>query len=331
MAREGSQKLKVLHIAKMLHEETDDAHGLTMPQIIERLAEKGIMAERKSVYDDIAQLRAFGLDIVTRHGGATTEYAMAARDFEFPELLLLVDAVESSRFLTTRKSAVLVDRIKTLTSRHLAEQLSRQVHVEGRIKMQNESIYYNVDAIQEAILGKRKISFKYFEYGLDKERVLRREGGRYSETPVCLVYSSEYYYLIAYNDAHSDFVRYRVDRMLDIAVLDEKATRNKDIANFDVGEFGLRSFGMFDGEKVSVDLVVDKGVVGAVIDRFGKDVLIARIDGQSARVHVIVLVSKMFFGWLAQFGTAVRIERPPSLAQEYREYLEGIVEAYKGL
>lgn len=218
MAKQKNQKLKIPYIAQMLMQETDDEHGLTMAQIVERLAEKGISAERKSIYGDLDALREFGLDIITRQG-ATTEYAIGQRRFEFPELLLLVDAVQSSRFLTEKKSAVLVSRIKELASRYQGEQLSKRMHVEGRIKMQNESIYYNVDAIQKAIRLKCKIGFQYFDYDAEARRQLRHEGRMYVETPVCLVYSAEYYYLIAFNDEHDDFVRYRVDRMLAIRVL----------------------------------------------------------------------------------------------------------------
>lgn len=327
MAKQQNQKLKIPYIAKMLLEETDDQHGLSMSQIIERLAEHGISAERKSIYDDIAALREFGFDIITRHA-ATTEYAIGARDFEFPELLLLVDAVQSSRFLTERKSAALVNRIKRLASVHEAEQLDKRMHVEGRIKMQNESIYYNVDAIQRALQAQRRISFYYFEYDVAKNRLLRHKGEPYIENPVCLVYSDEYYYLITYNDKHDDFVRYRVDRMLEIEVTDEPMTRNESIANFDVEQFSLRSFGMYDGESVATQLLVDHAALGAVIDRFGKDASMCKVDDQTTRVHVTVLKSTVFFGWLAQFGTQIRIEKPVSLAREYRDHLRAIADSY---
>lgn len=327
MVKSASRKLKALYIAKILLEETDDERGLTMPQIIEHLAKQGIKAERKAVYDDIAQLREFGLDIITRQG-LSTEYAIGERDFEFPELLLLVDAVQSSRFLTNKKSDALVERIKGLTSKNLAQQLSKRVYVEGRIKMQNESIYYCVDAIQEAIQQRRKISFHYFEYDFDKKHVYRHDGDTYTETPVCLIYTNDYYYLVVFSDTYNDFTRYRVDRMLDIKLLDEHATRNDRIANFDSGEFSLRSFGMFDGESVSANLMIDRSIVGAIIDRFGKDVSITKIDETRAVVHVVVLSSEVLFGWLAQFGNKIHIESPLSLAEDYASFLKAILRTY---
>jgi predicted DNA-binding transcriptional regulator YafY len=327
MAKQQNQKLKIPYIAKMLMQETDDEHGLTMAQIIDRLADHGIAAERKSIYGDIALLREFGLDIITRQA-TTTEYAIGNRLFEFPELLLLVDAVQSSRFLTEKKSAALVAHIKELTSMHQAEQLSKRVHVEGRIKMQNESIYYNVDAIQKAIQMKRRIGFQYFDYGVDKSRILRRDGHVYSETPVCLVYSDEYYYLITYNDTHDDFVRYRVDRMLAIQVLDASAVRNERIATFNVEEFSAQAFGMFDGVENAVQLIVDRAIIGALIDRFGKDVAITRADDEHAYVYVTVLESDVFFGWLAQFGVQARILKPTVMAERYCAFLQATVDSY---
>lgn len=312
----------------MLLEETDDEHGLTMPEILERLAEKGIGAERKSIYDDISLLRDFGLDIVTRNP-PRTEYAIGTRDFEFPELLLLVDAVQSSRFLTEKKCQHLVSRIKRLASKHQAKQLSKQMHVEGRIRMQNESIYYNVDAIQTAIRDRRRVRFKYFEYNLEKKRSFRHEGNWYIENPGWLIYTDEYYYFISYNDTHQDFVRYRLDRMVNIEVLDEPTTKNDAISAFNPGEFSARSFGMFGGEKIAVDLIVDKSIVGAIIDRFGKEVLLTPIDENRARVHVIVLKSSVFFGWLAQFGSLLTIEAPRELALEYKKHLATICENYE--
>ena len=328
MSKGSSQKLKILYLAQMLLDETDDEHGLTMPQIIQKMAEKGINSERKALYDDIGILREIGLDVIARNS-PRTEYAIGEREFQLPELLLLVDAVQSSRFLTEKKSRMLVDRIKGLASKHQAGQLTKNLHVENRIKMQNESIYYNVDAIQDAIRKRRRIGFRYFEYNINKERSFRHEGAEYVENPVSLIYSNDYYYLIAYSGSHKDFVRYRLDRMMYIKVLDEPITRNDAISAFDVVEFGMHSFGMFGGEKVAVDLLIEKGIVGAVIDRFGKDVQMKPVDENHARVHVTVLKSVVFFGWLAQFGTQIKVERPVSVAREYREFLERICAEYE--
>lgn len=324
---EGRQKLKLLYLMKMLTEETDSECGLSMTQILEKLEEQGISAERKSIYRDIEALRDFGLDVRT-YQRAPVEYALEDRDFAFPELLLLVDAVQSSRFLTQRKSDALVRSVKQLASVRQRALLDKRVHVEGRIKTQNESVFYNVDRIHEAIAQRRKVSFLYFKYDAAKKKLMQHDGDRYVETPVQLVYSDGYYYLVAFNEKHDGFVNYRVDRMDDIEILEEPSLRNDRIANFDAQELEDRVFGMYSGEPVSATFLVDEESMCSVIDRFGKDVQSMPVEEGKARVSAVVMKSPVFFGWLAQFGTRVRIEKPKALAEEYRRYLAEIVEAY---
>ena len=308
------QKLKLLYLMRMLEEETDAERGLTMAQIIGKLEALGISAERKSIYRDIEALREFGVE---------------HRAFAFAELQLLVDAVQSSRFLTQRKSDALVEGVKQLASRRQRALLDKRVHVEGRIKMQNESVFGSVDRIQEAIALKRRISFVYFKYDAAKRKALQHNGERYIETPVQLVYAEGYYYLVVFNEKHDDFANYRVDRMDRIEVLDEPALKNERIATFDARELESRAFGMYSGEPVAATLLVDEEVMGAVIDRFGKDVESVPTGERRARVYATVMKSPVLFGWLAQFGGRVRIEKPTALAQEYRAYLEDIVAAYE--
>ena len=331
MARRSNQKLKILYVRQMLLDETDDDHGLTMAEIIERLAERGVSAERKAIYRDLDSLRCYGMDIIKRPRAESgvTEYAVGKRDFEFPELLLLVDAVQSSRFLTERKSLALVNHIGTLTSRYQADMLVGRVHVEGRIKMQNESIYYNVNDIQHAIAQKRKITFRYLSYDVDKNAVLRKDGKLYRENPLCLVYRDDFYYLVTYNDRHESFLKYRVDRMRSIKVVDEPVTRNAVVAAFDVDEYVAQSFSMYNGEARMIELLVDPELAGPIIDRFGKDVQMSRAEDGRARVNVKVLVSGTFFGWLTQFGTRAQIVSPKDVAAQYQDYLADIVQMYR--
>jgi predicted DNA-binding transcriptional regulator YafY len=312
----------------MLLNETDDEHGLTIPQMIQRLEQLGIKAERKAIYTDLDTLRDFGHDIIVRRG-TRTEYAIGKRQFELAELLLLSDAVQSSRSLTERKSKALIEKLQELTSVYNKQQLIKRMHVEGRIKMQNESIYYNIDHIQEAIRRKLKIAFTYFEYGIDKQEVLRREGRQYCENPIDLVYKDEYYYLITYNDDHDSFLRYRVDRMRSINLLDQAVTRSERVRSFDVADFTARAFGMFGGDEISAKLRVDASLVGSIIDRFGKGVTLVKINDQTVRAEVSILKSGVFFGWLAQFGDKIHIETPKALAREYRDYLSAIVDSYQ--
>ena len=321
------QKLKLLYLMRMLQEETDSEQGLTMTQILERLEEEGVMAERKSVYRDIEALREFGLDIRT-YQRSPVEYALENRDFALPELLLLVDAVQSSRFLTQRKSDALVRSVKQLASARQRALLDKRLHVEGRIKSQNESVFHNVDRIQEALARRRKITFLYFQYDAAKKKILQHDGAFYTETPVQLIYADGFYYLVAYNEKHGALAHYRVDRMDKIEVTDQPACRNELVAGFDARDLESHAFGMDAGEPVSVELLVAAGAMGAVVDRFGRDVQSVPMDDGAARVRATVMKSPVFFGWLAQFGDRVRILKPQRLAREYTDYLQKIVSAY---
>lgn len=322
-----SPKLKLLYLEKIFREETDEEHGLTMPQLIERLADFGINAERKSLYTDIKLLQDFGHDIIKLQTSPIS-YAMVSRSFEFGELQLLADAVQSSRFLTKKKSDALVESIGRLGSHDQATALTRSIHVEGRIKMQNESVFYNLDAIQRAIAAKKKIEFQYFKYDLYKERQLSHDGDVYVETPVQMTYSDGCYYMIVFNDKHDGFANYRVDRMLNVEVSKQDATRNERISSFDIAEYEARVFGMFSGDPTSVTLVVKADAMGAIVDRFGRDIVSMKVDAETARVSVMVMESPTFFGWLAQFGDRVKIARPAALRDAYLDYLKNIIQAY---
>lgn len=322
------QKLKLLYLMQMMSEETDAEQGLTMGQILERLEALGIHAERKSVYRDIETLRDFGFDIRS-YQRAPVEYALGERDFALSELELLIDTIQSTRFLTQRKSDSLVRSVKKLASANQRKLLDKRVHVNGRIKMQNESVFSNVDRIHEAITRRKKVTFLYFKYDADKQKVYQRDGERYEENPVHLVYSDGYYYLVAYNEKHESFPNYRVDRMDRIQISDEPMCRNERIANFSVEDLAEHAFGMYSGDKVNVTLLVEEEVMSSVIDRFGKDIHAFRVNDHQARVVVPVMKSRVFFGWLAQFGTSIRIEKPSKLAQEFVEYLREITEGYE--
>lgn len=232
----SNQKLKLLYLAKILMEETDDDHGLTRQEIEDRLREHDIKIERKTFYNDIKCLEAFGFDIMV-YQRYPIEYGLASRRFSESELLLLADAIQSSKFLTVRKSAALTKKVASLGSKHNAAALKKHIHVEGRIKNQNESVFYNIDAIDRAITQGKQVSFRYFKYGFDKERIYQHNGDTYMETPVQLMYMDDFYYLIAWNEKHQNFVTYRVDRMSNIDVSEKPAVRNEQIESFDVARF----------------------------------------------------------------------------------------------
>jgi len=311
----------------MLTSETDDEHGLSMPQIISRLAEQGVSAERKSVYDDFASLREYGFDVVARSGRPTV-YALGERKFEDPEVILLIDAVLSSRFLTDKKSKELAAKLSGLTSRHLAQKLNKQIYVAGRIKMQNESVFYNIDIIHQALSLRQCLSFQYYDYNFQKIRVPRRDGERYTVSPLGLAYVDEFYYLITYNERYQSITPYRVDRMKSVAVEDAPAVNPPAEMGFDMVKHTNRVFKMFEGETIQVALTIQGWAMNPIIDRFGKDAKVEALDDEHATVYVSVTKTPEFFGWLAAFGDGVRISEPVSLAEEYKAYLQQIAALY---
>ena len=328
MPKGANQKMKILYLMDMLLNDTDENRGLTMQEILFRLENSGVSAERKSIYDDLDVLRQYGLDVLTKKG-KSTEYYIGSRDFELPELKLLVDAVQSSKFITQRKSTELIRKLESLTSKDQAKTLQRQVYVNNRIKTQNESIYYNVDSLHTAIANRKKASFKYFDYDVDKNRVYRRDGERYVVNPLGLSWDDENYYLITYNEKYDDFAHYRVDRMTNINVEDEQMIANEKTKAFNVAEYCKLIFGMFDGSDERVELAVDNSLINIMIDRFGKDVMMYRLDDQNVRVIANIKSAGTFFGWLAQFGDLVRIDSPDNLRGEYIIFLKKIVEKNK--
>ena len=325
MAKSANQKIKILYIMDMLISGTDEDKGVSMSEILSMLEANGISAERKSIYDDFNVLKEYGLDILSRKG-KTTEYFIASRDFELPELKLLVDAVQSSKFITQKKSMELIKKLESLTSRNQAKSLQRQVYVTNRIKTQNESIYYNVDTLHLAITEKKKVSFLYFDYDAEKERVYRKNKGKYIVNPIGLSWNEENYYLIAYSEKYNDFTHYRVDRMTNISLLEEKQTINEVTKDFNVAEYCKNIFGMFDGEDVNVQFIANNALINTMLDRFGKDVPMYRNDENSVRIITKISSAATFFGWLAQFGDSIRIESPKKLREEYVAFLRKTIE-----
>jgi predicted DNA-binding transcriptional regulator YafY len=328
MARSSNQKLKTLYLAQYLMEESDEQHLLTVQQMITYLASNGITAERKSIYDDLDALAQFGLDILHvegRSGG----YYLASRPFELAELKLLVDAVQSSRFLTRKKSLELIGKIESLASRHEAQSLQRQVFVTNRIKTMNESIYYNVDELHAAIALDRQITFRYFEYAVPKQRVYRHGGAPYRISPFALTWDDENYYLIGYDDAAQRLKHFRVDKMTGIAVTDAERTGKEVFGQLDLGLYAGTLFGMFSGETQDVLLRFENRLVGAVIDRFGSDVAVMPDGDTHFTIRVRVAVSEQFFGYLAGFGAAAQVLEPPSVAAAMAKHIESIAALYK--
>ena len=324
MAKGTNQKLKLLYIAKYFMENTDENHYVTVPELIEYLASKDISAERKAIYDDIECLKLFGLDICAEKA-KTYNYYLASREFETPELKLLVDTVQASKFITVKKSLELIKKLETLTSKAGASILNRQVFVLDRAKTENEHIYYNVDKIHEAILSDKQICFKYYEWGIDKKKHFRKDGGFYKEAPVALTYSDENYYLITYKEKYNSYVHYRVDKMEQTFISEEK--RNLPDEKFDLPSYAKKTFSMYRGEETKITVEFDKSLVGVVIDRFGTDVSIVP-SGETFTAYLNVAVSQHFYSWLTGFGDRAKIISPEYVKEEFINHLNKIVEKY---
>ncbi len=328
MARRPNQKLKVLYLLKILLENTDEENGMTVKNMIRELDKYGIPAERKSIYSDIEALRLFGIDIVTRRT-KTTKYFVGNRYFEMPELKLLVDAVQCSKFITHKKSRELIKKISGLASKHQSKLLKRQVYVANRVKTMNESIYYNVDRIYLAIAQNRQISFRYFRYTVDKKREFRKEGKRYITSPYALSWDNENYYLITFSEKYQNFTHYRVDKMNDIQITRLPRIKLPDDVEFNAAEYSKKVFYMFGGEEQTVMLKFENPLVNVVIDRFGKDVFLMKVDEESFVMRSKVVVSPTFFSWVFQFGDKVKILYPDRVAEEYNRHLREIQNLYE--
>ena len=329
MERKGkNQRQKLLYLLKILSEETDDDHFLTLHQIIKKLEAYGVNADRKTIYTDFEELRAFGFDIIMEKIGRNYYYHIGSRLFELPEMKMLVDAVQSARAITDRKSGQLIRKLETMVSKYEARQLHRQVFIAGRIKTMNESIYYNVDAIHQAIGTDRQIRFKYYKWDIRKEMVYRRKGDWYLISPWALMWSDENYYLVAYDALDGLVKHFRVDKMVSISVTDKQREGQEQFSRFDMVRYSGSLFGMFSGEETEVTLEAQNNIVSVLIDRFGKDIPIEPVDENYFRTKVNVSVSSQFLGWILALGGKVRITGPDAVVDQMKSEIRNLAAQY---
>ncbi|MBQ9664330.1 MAG: WYL domain-containing protein [Oscillospiraceae bacterium] len=328
MAAGDNQKLKMLYLVKILSEETDDSHGLSLQEIVGKLGEYGVNADRKTLYRDFAELEHYGLEVLSEQLGRTVVYHLATRTFELPELKLLVDAVQSSKFITEKKSRQLIKKLESMVSVHEAKYLHRQVLISGRIKAVNESIYYNVDMLHDAINADRQIRFQYFQWNVRKEQELRRNGEWYQISPWCLMWDDENYYLVAYDARDQKIKHYRVDKIIRLSITDIPREGKQEFREFDAAKYTTSLFGMYGGELMRVTLEGRNNMVGTLIDRFGTDISIIPIDEEHFSAHADVMVSRHFLGWILALGDGIRITGPEPLVRQMREEAKRLSETY---
>ena len=322
----AKQKIKLLYIMEVLLKNTDENHCMSAQDLIDYLAENEIEVERKTIFSDIATLKEFGLDIGMSKQKGKSGYYIISRDFELAELKIIVEAILSSRYISAKKSKELISKLETLVGPSEKKALEREVFVSGRIKTENESIYYNVDILHNAMTDNREISFSYLEWNAQKELVPRKGGKIYRVSPWALTVKDDNYYLIAYDSVGEIIKHYRVDKMKDIHPILRSSRLGRDEFNvYDLGQYTNQNFGMFSGDADIVSLVVPEEKIGIIFDRFGKDIDVRPVKKGIYSCRVPVLVSKQFFGWLVGIGKDIKLAAPKSVVAQFKKYLEDIL------
>jgi predicted DNA-binding transcriptional regulator YafY len=314
MAKNEKQKHKLFRILEMLMKESDDEHGLSINEIIERLGEFGIKAERKGIYDDFAVLGELGFPVM-KLSTRPPKYTLENRIFELAELKMLVDAVESSKFITSGKSREIISKLETFAGAHRSRELSRQVYVEDRVKTQNNSSIYSIDAIHTAINEKKKLSFKYFYYDSSKNKILRNGGEAYIVTPIALLWNDENYYLVALDEKADTVKNFRVDKMQNTKNLPDVAKNDIRVADFNPADYSKKIFGMYGGREELVTLECKEKLAGVMIDRFGTEPTFIKTDF-GFKFTTRLLISPNFFAWVLGFGSDLRILSPDGVRKE---------------
>lgn len=328
MAKSEKQKQKLLVLLDILKKYSDDQHGITLSQISEKLEAEGISAERKTLYDDLRTLKDYGCEIQGVRKNGKFYYSLLERDFNLPELKLLVDAVQVSKFISEKRSNELIRKIEGLASKYQATKLQRQVYVANRLKTSYESVYYNIDDINIAINNNNKIEFEYYEWTIKGEMELRPNGIKKDISPWALTWDDENYYMVAFDGESHTIKHYRVDKMRKIQIVEELRDGRELFDKFDMAVYAKKVFNMFTGDEQNVKIQFDNSLIGVVIDRFGKDVMIIPKDEHTFVINVKVNISNMFFGWIIGLGDKVKILEPLNVVEKMRGEIKRLNSQY---
>lgn len=327
MPKAANQKTRILALERIFLEESDEYHKLTLSRLHDLLEQRGFSCERKALYSDIESLRQAGMDIVTKIQGKNTVYFLGSRDFETPELYLLANAVASSKFISDKKSRQLIGKIASLCCKDEGGRLVRRILVSDRVKSTNESIYYNINSVNEALSLKRKISFLYFNYNEKKKKVYHNGKKPLIVSPRALVWQNESYYIVGYHEKRGVYANFRADKMEKVEILDETAESDPD---FDESTYCGRLFGMYGGYGEHVRLLVSNDLAGVMMERFGRKTLFENPTESSFEIEAELDVSPVFFGWLFQFGDKVQILSPQGVRDEFKRFAENTLKKYGG-
>ena len=325
MARGANQKLKLLYLKQFFEEHTDEEHPATMQQILDYLKANGVDAERKSIYTDLDALADFGMDVRKDEYGKS--YQWFDREFELAEVKLIIDSVASSKFLSEKKSDALIKKLGKLVSEYQRSELRRQVRVMGRPKSMNNGVLINADAIHAAIAADTTVRFKYFHYNMKLEREYSRKGEIYEVSPWSMLYDNDNYYLFAFDE--DDFRIFRVDRMAAVEQGINEREGKDEFEKLDMPAFSKSTFGMYNGKEERVDMVFHNRMIDTVIDKFGKEVWLSKVDDWHFKISVPVTVSPQFFAWVFGLGNYVTITAPESVVKQMKDMLDKVSKRYE--
>lgn len=310
---------RLLLVLQLLWTTTDFEHPATIKDIISFLKVHGIDATRKTIAGDIEDFRSIGIDIDCIRS-TQNRYYIDTRIFELPEVKLLVDAVQSARFITTKKSKALIKKLSSFVSQYQGDVLKRQLYVDSRTKAKNESVFYVVDNIHTAIRIKNKITFQYLEYNQKKEKVLKYNGYVYTVSPYALLWNDDCYYVVGFSEKHQKTITFRVDRIVKLEIIAEKARpKPRDLK---ISSYFSQIFSMFEGDVCEIELLCDNDTMKYIVERFGEGVKTELVDNDHFRVTAPVALSQMFYGWVFQFGGKIRLTAPDNVVYEYNKMLE---------
>ena len=334
MADKGYTKMKLLYIKNFLERNSDEDHPVSVDEISDMLENKGITCERKSIYSDVKTLKESGVDIISVRQ-PKAGYCICTRDFELPELRLLIDAVQAANFITPKKTKELIKKIGTLCSASQATMLERQVYIEKRHKCLNEEIYYNIDIISRAIQSGKRINFVYSKRCLDREtNSITTEEKEFCVSPYAMIWSNDHYYLIGNNQKYDNLMHTRIDRMKKVEIAQERARKFSEVSPyknfFDSADYSGKIFNMFSGDTQTLEASCDISILEEILDRFGTDTSI-RVGGSENGFLLTTkcVVSDGLVSWIMQFGDKIEVTEPKSLREQVRKKAEEISKLYK--
>ena len=319
------KKGRLLALRDYLYKYTDEQHMVSTQELIDEMTRQGYPGNRKTIKDDIDVLNKFGMDIITNVSRGNSFY-VGSREFELAELKLLVDAVSSSRFISAARSEQLIGKLTEMTSVYEQPQITPRIYTDERIKANNPSLYYVIDMLIQAVQEKKKVRFQYGEYDADKNKVLRNDGEIYINSPYGCLWSDDFYYLIGYSEKRKKVVTFRVDRIIELEIMDEEIIQEPD--GFNMADYAKTVIEMYDGEPQEVELLCDNELMKSVIDKFGENIKTERISDEQFKAIVNVATSKTFYAWCFRFAGQMKIVGPKDVVDEYKSMAQRVLVDY---